>query len=154
MASRRRQLSVEIAASCHEVFTIVHDYDRRLLWDPMLTAARILGEATRAGVGVRTSCTGTWRNGHLALETEYVSFDPGQVAAVKMIRPTGPFARFAATIRHEPCAPGRSRVVYIYSFEARPRLLARALAPLLDQLLARETRRRLEALRRYCERPA
>jgi hypothetical protein len=81
------------------------------------------------------------------METVYVSFVPGKVAAVKLVAPQRPFETFAATIRHEPAGEGMSRVTYIYSFSARPRWLT----PLVHVPLWLETRRRLRALKRYVE---
>lgn len=143
----RRSLSVDVGASCEEVFDLIHDYDRRLTWDSMLSQARILGGAAVAGVGVRTLCVGTWRSGFLAMETEYIQFLRGRVSAVKLTNHPPLFKSFAATIQHEPTGPGSSRVTYIYSFRASPGLLE----PLMDALIAREVRSRLRSLRDHLE---
>ncbi len=143
----RRTLSIEVSASCEQAFDLIHDYSRRPEWDRMLREARLLGDAAHAEQGVRTLCTGTWRSAWIGMETEYVTFERGRVAAVKLTNRPPFFDRFAASIRHEPLAPDRSRVTYTYAFRARPRPVARLVEPLLDTLLARETRNRLEALR-------
>lgn len=52
----------------------------------MLRSARLLDGATHAGLGVRSLCAGTWRSAFLALETEYIQFVLGRVAAVKLTR--------------------------------------------------------------------
>src|SRR2546427_3274285 len=44
----RRSYSVEVDAECEAVFDFVHDYDRRLSWDTMLSEARLLDGATTA----------------------------------------------------------------------------------------------------------
>ncbi|MCL4303975.1 MAG: SRPBCC family protein, partial [Anaerolineae bacterium] len=80
----RENISIEIDAPCAAVFDVIHDYGRRLEWDTMLREARLLGGATAAGIGVRSVCAGTWRSAFLALETEYIRFEPGRVAAVKL----------------------------------------------------------------------
>lgn len=147
---RRGSQSIEIGASCETVFDLVHDYSRRLDWDSMLSEARLL-EATAPGVGVRSLCVGTWRSAFLPFETEYVRFERGRTAAVKLTNRPVFFDRFAATIRHEAVAEGRSRTTYIYSFQARPRFLALALEPILNLMLAREVRRRLQRLRTFIE---
>ena len=77
------------------------------------------------------------------METEYIRFEPGRVAAVSLTNRPPFFDQFAATIRHEPLDENRSRVTYIYYFRARPRLLE----PLMNWLLKRETEKRLDALR-------
>jgi len=139
----RASTSTVIRASPERVFEIVHDYGRRLEWDTLLDRAEILGGATAAGVGVRTLCVGRG----VPMETVYVSFVPGKVAAVKLVAPQFPFETFAATIRHEPAGDGASRVTYIYSFSTRLRWLN----PILNVPLWLETRRRLSALKHYVE---
>jgi len=148
----RDKLSIEINAECQAVFDVVHDYDRRLRWDCMLSDARLLGGAQRAGRGVRSVCTGRWTTAYFALETEYVSFDPGRVAAVRLTNAPPLFSRFAASIRHQPLGENRSLLIYTYSFGARPVWLASVLEPTMSVMLRRETRARLRALRDYVER--
>jgi hypothetical protein len=147
----RAILSIEIDAPCDAVFEVVHDYGCRLEWDTMLREARLLGGATAAGPGIRSICVGTWRSGFLALETEYIRFEPGRVAAVKLTNHPPFFERFAATIRHEAISEVRSRTTYIYSFRARPRFLVPLLEPIMNAMLRREVQKRLRALRRFLE---
>ena len=80
----REMLSIEIDAPCGAVFNVLHDYGCRLEWDSMLREARLLAGATAAGLGVRSLCVGTWRSAFLAIETEYIRFKLGRVAAVKL----------------------------------------------------------------------
>ncbi len=145
----RGTVSVEVAASCTAVFNVIHDYGRRLEWDTLLSEARLLHGATEAGVGVRSLCVGTWRGAYLPMETEYIRFEPGRAAAVSLTNRPPFFAHFAATIRHEPLSDTRCRVTYIYFFRARPKALAPLLEPIMNLMLRRETKQRLQALRRY-----
>lgn len=147
----RESVSVVIDAPCEAVFDLIHDYSRRLTWDTMLSEARLLGGAMAAGIGVRSLCVGTWRSLFLALETEYIQFMPGQVAAVKLTNRPPFFEHFAATIRHEAVDEGSSRVTYIYFFQARPRILAPLLEPVMNVMLKREVQQRLGSLRRFLE---
>ena len=147
----RESVSVVIEAPCDTVFTVIHDYSCRLAWDTMLREARLLGGATAAAIGVRSVCVGTWRSLFLPLETEYVRFEPGEVAAVKLTNHPPFFEHFAATIRHEAISDGRSRVIYIYYFRARPRILAPVLESVMNVMLKREVQQRLRSLRRYVE---
>jgi hypothetical protein len=133
------------------VFDVVHDYNRRLEWDTMLREARLLDGAVAAGSGVRSRCAGTWMGLFLALETEYIQFSRGVVAAVQLTNRPLLFGRFAATIRHRPASGSRSLLSYTYSFRARPRWLAPILEPVMNVMMRRETRRRLQALSRYLE---
>jgi hypothetical protein len=151
---RRQSSSIEIGASSEAVFDVVHDYERRLEWDTMLSQARLLAGASAAQVGVRSRCVGTWRSAFLALETEYVRFERGRVAAVRLTNRPLFFSRFAATIKHDPVADGSSRTTYIYSLRARPRFLAPLLEPVLRMMIAREVRSRLQSLRDFMERRA
>ena len=150
----RDSYSVEIQASCEAVFDVLHDYDRRLAWDSMLREARLVGGAKAAGIGVRSICVGTWKGGFQALETEYIRFDRGRVAAVKLTNHPLLFSEFAATIRHESLGDDRSRLTYIYSFRARPMYLAPVLEPIMRARLRREIRVRLHRLRDFVERAA
>ena len=148
---RRESLSIEINASCADVFDLIHDYSCRLEWDSMLREAMLLDGAAAAGLGVRSLCVGTWRSAYLGLETEYIRFDPGQVAAVKLTNRPLFFDRFAATLRHDAVGQGRSRTTYIYAFRARPRFFASFLEPFMNLMLKREVMHRLRALRNYLE---
>ncbi len=150
----RESQSIEIDASCRAVFDIVHDYARRLEWDPMLSEARLLAGATAADVGVRSRCVGTWKGAFQALETEYVRFQPGRVAAVKLTNRPAFFDHFAATLKHDALGEARSRATYIYSFRARPKFLAPLLEPIMRFMLTREVRRRLQSLRAFMEQDA
>ena len=144
--------SIEINASCADVFELVHDYARRLEWDSMLSQAVLLHGARAAGLGVRSRCTGTWKSGFLALETEYIQFHPGQISAVRLTNRPPFFEHFAATIRHEALDGGRSRTTYLYTFNARPRVLAPLLEPIMQLMMRREIAQRLRALRSFLER--
>src|SRR5438477_170169 len=50
------EVSAIVPAPAADVFDLVHDYERRLTWDTLLSAAYLTGGATRAGVtGRRTA---------------------------------------------------------------------------------------------------
>ncbi len=142
-------VTIEVQAPPEPVFDLVHDYSRRLEWDSMLSEARLMGGATAAGVGVRSLCVGTWRSAFLPMETEYVSFRRGHVAAVRLTNRPPFFERFAATIRHKQIDAQRSQVTYLYNFKTRPTALAWLLTPIISWLMAREVRSRLESLRHH-----
>jgi hypothetical protein len=138
-----------VPAPRERVFRLLHDYDRRLEWDTLLRAARIGDGFAAAQLHATSVCTGRWLLAGISLVTEYVSFDPPRLAAVKMIdRP--PFLdSFAASIRHRDRADGSSSVEYQYHFTARPTWLAPLLHPLMAALFRRETPKRLRALRQF-----
>jgi hypothetical protein len=143
-----------IDAPSADVFDLVHDYDRRLEWDTLLSAAYLDDGFTRAGLGATSVCVGRSGLGRLAFKTVYVSFDRPRVAAVKLVGSPPFFARWAASIRHEDVEPGRSRIVYTLQFSARPAGLRWLLEPILRRAFRRETAKRLAALRAYVGRQA
>ena len=136
-----------IPAPSADVFRLLHDYDRRLEWDTLLQDAHLCDGWTEAGLHARTLCTGRWYLGRIAMETEYVSFKPDQVAAVKMLNRPPFFETFAATIRHRDLDDGSSTVEYKYNFTARPSWLRWLLHPAMAAAFRWETRKRLRALR-------
>ncbi len=147
----RDRVHIDLDHDVHDVFALLHDYDRRLDWDSMLSDARIVDGSPCAARGVRTLCTGTWRTFKIAVETAYVSFDPGKVAAVRLTNRPPWFDHFAASIRHRDLGGGRSRVTYTFSFRARPRWLAWLLEPVIAWQMAAEVRHRLGDLSRYLD---
>ncbi len=140
--------SVEIAAPPGELFALTQDYGRRLEWDPFLKSAELLGGATAAGVGVRAWCVA---HGGRGMETEYVSFNPPRACAVKMTRGPRLIDSFAGSWRFEEASPGRTRVGFRYHLRARPRWLSWLLTPVLAWVFARDTRKRLRALKAAVE---
>ena len=137
--------SIEIAARADALFNLTQDYANRLAWDPFLREARLLGGAKTPGVGVRAWCVA--RSG-LGMETRYVSFNPPNTCAVEMTRGPWFFRSFSGSWRFDPITPERTRVTFTYSLVGRPFLISR----LVRFIFARETFRRLEALKRSAER--
>ena len=121
-----------IPAAADDVFHLLHDYDRRLEWDTLLRAAYLLDNCHEAGLGVKSVCAGKWRLGGIALTTEYISFSPPNVAAVRMVNRPPFFESFAATIRHGAMSDGSSSIEYKYNFTARPAWLRFVLHPLMN----------------------
>ncbi len=136
--------SIEVAAEPGVLFDVPQDYARRLDWDPFLKEARLLGGAVDAGLGVRAWCVA--RNG-LGMETRYVSFHPPGACAVEMTRGPWCFRCFSGSWRFDRVGPARTRVTFTYSLVGRPGFLT----GLLRLIFARETRRRLVALKRHVE---
>jgi hypothetical protein len=144
---RRDKVSEVIPASSAEVFDLLHDYDRRLEWDTLLSEAYLDDGHKHAGKGVTSVCVGRRSLGALALKTRYVSFDRARVAAVEMVNSPPFFARWAASIRHVDLGERRSSITYTYSFRAKPALLRWLIEPIMALVFRWETRKRLRALR-------
>ena len=136
--------SILIHAVPDALFALTQDYTRRLQWDSFLQQAYLLHGATAAAVGVRAYCRA--RNG-LGMETEYVTCTPPIVAAVKMTRGPWFLESFAGSWRFHEEAPGQTRVFFRYHVRAWPRWLAPLLTPLLAWVFARDTQKRLTALK-------
>ena len=99
--------------------------------------------ATEPGVGVRAWCVA--RSG-IGMETEYVSFKPPRVAAVKMTRGPKVLETFGGTWEFTPVDGGRTKVTFRYQLRARPRWLAWLIEPAARWWFSRETRMRVVAL--------
>lgn len=149
----KASVNSKMPASAAVVFDIVHDYERRLEWDSLLQEAFIEG-AGQAATDKVAVCRGKAQFLGIEMRTVYVSFQPGKVAAIKMVNRPIFFRSFAASIRHFDCDDGRSDIVYEFNFTARPRFIAWLLEPIMNWALKGETRKRLDALSKYIERGA
>lgn len=131
-----------------EVFSVLHDYSRRLEWDTLLSSASLTRGHTEAGKGATSLCVGKRRLGGIGIETRYVSFAPGSLAAVEMINCPAFFESFAASIRHVDTPEG-SLLTYKFRFTAKPGWLRWILEPVMLAALRIETQKRLKALAVY-----
>ena len=137
-----------VNGSPSEVFALTQDYSRRLSWDPFLRRAELVGGATTPGVGVRAWCVA--RSG-LGMETEYVSFVPPRLAAVKMTRGPWIIESFGGAWELSPTGENATSVAFRYQFRTRPRWLAWLIEPLARRWFSWETRKRVIALRAALE---
>ncbi|WP_395740591.1 SRPBCC family protein [Prosthecobacter sp.] len=141
-------ITEHMPTSAAAVFDLLHDYSRRLEWDTLLREARFTRGHTSAGVGATTLCVGKPLFGIIGIETTYVTFNRGVIAAVSMINRPPFFQTFAASIRHQNTGEGSS-LTYRFSFRARPCFLRWLLEPIMLVVLRHETRQRLRALSRF-----
>lgn len=135
----------QMPVSSAEVFALLHDYSRRLEWDTLLREARLTRGHAQVGPGATSLCVGKPWFGLIGIETHYVTFKPGEIAAVEMINRPPFFDHFAASIRHQD-NDGGSLAIYKLQFTARPSWLRFMLHPFMLRELRRETHRRLAAL--------
>lgn len=138
----------EVAASCEAAFDLVHDYHRRLEWDTLLRSAYTIDDAPPAQ-GVEAVCTARRRLGGLVFRTRYVTFQRPHLAAVVLVGAPRFFAKWAASIRHEPRPAGHSELVYTLTFTCSPAYLAPLIEPIALAAFRWETRRRLRALESF-----
>jgi len=132
-----------VVGSPDEVFALTQDYSRRLSWDPFLRSAELIGGATAPGVGVRAWCVA--KSG-LGMETEYVSFAPSRIAAVKMTRGPWMLESFGGAWEFKPVGNHSTEVAFRYQFRTRPRWLAWLVERLARRWFSWETRKRVIAL--------
>ena len=128
-----------------QVFALTQDYSRRLSWDPFLRRAELVGGATAPGVGVRAWCVARLGMG---METEYVSFAPPRIAAVKMTRGPWVLESFGGAWEFSPIGNHTTKVTFRYQFRTRPRGLEWLLEPLARCWFSWETRKRVAALQK------
>ena len=140
-------ISLRCPRAC--VFDYTQDYGQRLVWDTFLREAVLLHGAERAGPGVKAWCV-SWHG--LGMETEYVSFNPPAVTAVKMTRGPWMFASFAGSWKFDAVDADTTLVTFTYSFALRPVL--RPLTPAVRWSLVRNVRGRLKDLKARLEAPA
>ena len=144
-------VTIDIGVDSEAVFDLIHDYSRRLDWDPFLREARLLNGDVVADRGISSRCAARWAVGGLAMDTVYVSFTRPRIAAVNMTNGPVFLRSFAATIRQDRIDANSTRVTCRYNFEARPRWLAFIIEPIVGWVFHRETCRRLAALKRFLE---
>ncbi len=138
-----------IPASAEAVFELIHDYKRRLEWDTLLREAYLEPEFAEAKRGAISVCRGKLLLGGFALRTQYVSFEKGKVAAVKLLNQPPFFDSFAASIRHIEIDTNHSEIIYKVNFTAKPRFLRPLLHPAMRLVFLWETRKRLKALEKF-----
>jgi ribosome-associated toxin RatA of RatAB toxin-antitoxin module len=141
----RFEQSAVVHGAPEVVFALTQDYSARLKWDPFLREAVLLNGATEPRVGVHAWCVA--RSG-IGMETEYVSFTPPRIAAVKMTRGPKILETFGGAWEFTPIDGGRTKVVFRYQLRARPRWLAWLIEPVARLWFSRETRLRVVALAR------
>lgn len=138
-----------IPASAVEVFDLLHDYTRRLEWDTLLQKAYLEDGFPQSCKGAISVCQGRAFLGGFALRTQYVTFERGKVAAVKMLNQPPFFDGFAASIRHSDTGADRSEIVYKVNFTAKPKFLRWILHPIMKVVFTWETRKRLASLKEF-----
>ncbi len=137
-----RRLEFDMPASAAVVFDTFHYHHWRPRWDSLVRGTEVVGGAPCPSVGaVSVNGGGGWMR-WLSMSTQFVSFDRPHLAAATMVGRSFPFARWAASMRHEALDAGRSRMVYTYTFRAAPAWLE----PVVALAFERQTRKRFARL--------
>lgn len=108
--------TIRIQAEVERVFWFTQDYSQRLNWDTFLKKAELVGNVDKADLGVKAWCVA--QNG-LGMETEYVSFRPPLVAAIKMTRGPYLFQSFLGSWNFRALSPEETEVTFLYAFTLR-----------------------------------
>jgi Polyketide cyclase / dehydrase and lipid transport len=145
-------VSQQMPCSSGQVFALLHDYPRRLEWDTLLSSAALTRGHPKAGKGATSLCVGKPWLGRIGIETVYVAWQEGALAAVSMINSPPFFKSFAASIRHQDNELG-SRATYRLTFQTKPGWLGWLMEPVGIFVLRMETRKRLRALAAFLSSP-
>lgn len=141
-----------IPASAEAVFDLLHDYQRRLEWDTLLQKAYLEDDFSESCKGAISVCQGKAILGGFAVRTQYVTFERGKVAAVKLLNQPPFFDTFAASIRHTELGENQSEIIYKVNFTAKPKFLRWILHPIMKVILVWETKKRLVGLKEFFRR--
>lgn len=141
----------EMPAPAEVVFDAFHYHHWRGRWDSLVRGTRVVGGAPCPSVGAITENKGGGLLRPLAMRTRFVSYEPGKLAAATMEGQSFPFVRWAASMRHRALGPGRSLMVYTYSFECGPRVLRWLVEPIVKRMFDRQTHRRFARMRGFLQ---
>jgi hypothetical protein len=146
----RRRLILTMPGSAAEAFEAFHNYEKRLLWDTLLSSAQVEGGGIHPYVGAITANTGRGWMRSFRMRTQFVSYRPPEIAAAASVRPSGLIEFWAASMRHRDIDEGQSELIYTFSIKLRPSL--RILDPLAAWVFERESQRRFAAMADYLRR--
>ena len=141
-----REVRIDVPQAA--VYALTQDYYLRLEWDPFLRDLRFLDGATAPAPGVRVWVRA--RSG-LQMQVEYVTVDPPERVAVRMVRGPFFFENFAGTWLFKPASGGGTRVVFRYGFRTRWPWLRPILDRLISAAFARDITARVNALKHAAE---
>lgn len=147
MAQRRLELTMPASAAA--AFEAFHNHQVRLRWDTLLSVAQVEDGGSHPHVGAITRNVGRGWKRLLGMRTRFITYEPPRVAAAVLVAPSGPFALWAASMRHEDRDDGTSTLIYVFNLKLRPRWIGRLADPLVARIFEWETRRRFDAMAGY-----
>ncbi|HEU4370301.1 MAG TPA: SRPBCC family protein [Methylomirabilota bacterium] len=140
--------SIVITAPRDKLFALTQDYDARLRWDPFLTDIEFKHGATQAMVGVQVWVRARNR---LSMTVEYITLDPPNAVAMKMIEGPWLFRKFSGTWLFRDDGAGRTRVTFRYNFQCRLGPANLVAHSLIARAFRRDIEARLQGLKRSAE---
>ena len=144
-----RSFNFAMPASAAVVFDAFHYHQWRHRWDSLVSATAVEGGAPCPYVGAVTQNAGGGWMRSLSMRTQFVSYDRPRLAAAAMLGQSFPFTRWAASMRHKELDDGRSVLIYTYTFEVGPRLIAWCIRPFVERVFEHQTRKRFGRLSTY-----
>ena len=136
-------------APCEVVFDVFHYQAWRARWDSLLGATSIAGGAPCPFVGAVNEVAGGGILRGLSMRTEFISYQRPRIAAARMLGRSFPFAKWAASMKHEPAADGQSVMIYTYTIETGPAMLRWLMEPVVSRIFERQARRRFACMREF-----
>jgi hypothetical protein len=144
-----KRIAFVMPAPCDVVFDIFHYQFWRTRWDSLAAATSIEGGAPCPFVGaVNEVATGGLLRG-LSMRTQFISYQRPRIAAAKMLGRSFPFAKWAASMKHEPVDADQSVMIYTYTIETGPAMLRWLMEPVVKRLFEWQTRRRFACMRDF-----
>lgn len=144
------KLTMIMPAPSAAAFEAFYNHKIRLKWDTLLKATYVEGGGTHPYRGAITVNEGRGWKSPFSMRTRFLTYDPARyTAAAEMAEPTGPFALWAASMRHRDLPDGTSELIYTFSIRLRPRWFGKLFDPLAALLYRRETRKRFLAMARF-----
>jgi uncharacterized protein YndB with AHSA1/START domain len=141
----------KMPAPADEVFEVLHDYEHRQEWDPVLRETRLTGGLREPKLGAKRHSRAAYQLGNLEVDEEYVTFHPGELAALRMLNHPSFLESFGSCTRHKN-TPGGSVAIYSANFHTKPKWLRPVMEPLASAWLMFEARRHLNSLAKEVQR--
>jgi len=136
-------------APCDVVFDIFHYQVWRARWDSLVEGTVIVGGAPCPYVGaINEVAAGGFLRG-LSMRTEFISYQRPRAAAARMIGRSFPFARWAASMKHEAVDADRSVMIYTYTIETGPAPLRWLMEPVVSRIFEAQTRKRFACMQQF-----
>ena len=140
--------AINIAQPQELVFDLTQNYAKRLEWDPYLSEAYLMKNATAPAVGVDAYCKN--RNGSVMV-SRYISFNRPSVAAVNMIKGPKILKRFSGAWNVHKIDEQHSELIFTYHFDLRWGIVGSLFTPWVRWHFQREMNKLLVAIKAYLE---
>ncbi|KRP45750.1 hypothetical protein TU73_11440 [Pseudomonas libanensis] len=145
----RGRIVLTMPATAAATFEAFHNHRVRLEWDTLLSRAEIEGGGCHPYIDAISYNQGRGWKRCLSMRTRFVNYRTSELTSAVLVEPSGPFAWWAATMRHRDLSGGTSELVYSFTLQLRPAVLARLVNGLAIRVFEYETRKRFLALDQY-----